>query len=349
MLKAMSPEWRQIAGERGLAAASPNVAHALEKALDGSDLCLEEGLTLAAGEGNDLVALVKVADELRRRAVGDQITYVVNRNLNFTNVWIVGCALCGFSRGPDSPDAYFHSTDALLAKSLEAVERGATEVCIQGGLPKDLDGYYYVQLLRAIKARLPELHVHAYSPMEITYGVEKTRLPLRDYLLMLKEAGLNSIPGTAAEILDDNVRRSLSPNKLKVRQWIEVIRTAHTLGIPSTSTMMYGHTESPEVVRRPNHLDPLANFQFVGTQRSAHIVVENFSGCSRNTVQTSFLQHQQVIAQRETRFFHAVCDFHGRIGMPMKFWQARLDGPKEMDVIISVAILREPALDAHLR
>jgi 7,8-didemethyl-8-hydroxy-5-deazariboflavin synthase CofH subunit len=166
--------------------------------------------------------------------------------LNFTNVCIVGCAFCGFSRGPDSPDAYFHSTDTLVAKSVEAVERGATEVCIQGGLPKDLDGYYYVQLLRAIKARLPELHVHAYSPMEITYGVEKTRLPLREYLLMLREAGLDSIPGTAAEILDDSVRKSLSPNKLKVRQWIEVIRTAHNLGIPSTSTMMYGHTELPE-------------------------------------------------------------------------------------------------------
>jgi len=171
---------------------------------------------------------------------------VVNRNLNFTNVCIVGCAFCGFGRGADAPDAYFHSTDTLVAKSVEAVERGATEVCIQGGLPKDLDGYYYVQLLRAIKARLPDLHVHAYSPMEITYGVEKTRLPLREYLVMLKEAGLNSIPGTAAEILDDEVRRSLSPNKLKVRQWIEIIRTAHSLGIPTTSTMMYGHTELPE-------------------------------------------------------------------------------------------------------
>ena len=210
------------------------------------DLGFEEGLTLATVEGNDLLALVKVADELRRRVVGDHITYVVNRNLNFTNICIVGCSFCGFSRGADSPDAYFHSTDALLAKSIEAVERGATEVCIQGGLPKDLDGYYYVNLLRAIKARLPELHVHAYSPMEITYGVEKTRLPLRDYLVMLKEAGLNSIPGTAAEILDDNVRRSLSPNKLKVRQWIEIIRMAHSLGIPTTSTMMYGHTEAPE-------------------------------------------------------------------------------------------------------
>jgi len=246
MLKPASLEWREIPWERALSAARPDVAGPLEKALAGLDLGMEEGLTLAKVEGNDLLALVKVADEIRRRVVGDRITYVVNRNLNFTNVCIVGCAFCGFSRGPDSPDAYFHSTDTLVAKSVEAVELGATEVCIQGGLPKDLDGYYYVELLRAIKARLPDLHVHAYSPMEITYGVEKTRLPLREYMLMLKEAGLNSIPGTAAEILDDQVRKSLSPNKLKVRQWIEVVRMAHGLGIPSTSTMMYGHTELPE-------------------------------------------------------------------------------------------------------
>ncbi|HTR36715.1 MAG TPA: 5-amino-6-(D-ribitylamino)uracil--L-tyrosine 4-hydroxyphenyl transferase CofH [Bryobacteraceae bacterium] len=246
MLKPASLEWREIPWERALRAARPNVANPLEKALAGEEIEFGEGLTLANVEGDDLVALVRVADEIRRRVVGDRITYVVNRNLNFTNICIVGCAFCGFSRGPDSPDAYFHSTDTLVAKSVEAVELGATEVCIQGGLPKDLDGYYYVQLLQAIKKRLPDLHVHAYSPMEITYGVEKTRLPLREYLLMLKEAGLNSIPGTAAEILDDAVRRSLSPNKLKVRQWIEIIRTAHSLGIPTTSTMMYGHTEVPE-------------------------------------------------------------------------------------------------------
>jgi 7,8-didemethyl-8-hydroxy-5-deazariboflavin synthase CofH subunit len=178
--------------------------------------------------------------------VGDCITYVVNRNLNFTNICIVGCSFCGFGRAADAPDAYFHSIDSLVAKSVEAVDRGATEVCIQGGLPKDLDGYFYVRLLRAIKSRLPNLHMHAYSPMEIAYGIDKTRLPLRDYLSMLKDAGLNSIPGTAAEILDDSVRKSLSPNKLKVRQWIEIIRTAHSLGIPTTSTMMYGHTELPE-------------------------------------------------------------------------------------------------------
>ncbi len=246
MLNAISREWREIPSDRALMAASPAVARALEKALAGNDLDFNEGMLLATVEGDDLLALIKAADDLRRREVGDRITYVVNRNLNFTNICIVGCAFCGFSRGPDSPDAYFHSTESLVAKSVEAVEHGATEVCIQGGLPKDLDGYYYAQLLRAIKTRLPHLHVHAYSPMEIAYGIDKTHLPLRDYLLMLKNAGLNSIPGTAAEILDDNVRRSLSPNKLKVRQWIDVIRTAHSLGIPTTSTMMYGHTEQPE-------------------------------------------------------------------------------------------------------
>ena len=246
MLNAMNREWRELPLEGALTGASPAVARALEKAVDGNDLGFDEGMALATVEGDDLLALLKVADELRRREAGDRITYVVNRNLNFTNICIVGCAFCGFSRGPDSPDAYFHSTETLVAKSVEAVERGATEVCIQGGLPKDFDGYYYVQLLRAIKARLPRLHVHAYSPMEITYGIDKTRMPLRDYLMMLKEAGLNSIPGTAAEILDDDVRKSLSPNKLKARQWINVMRTAHSLGIPTTSTMMYGHTERPE-------------------------------------------------------------------------------------------------------
>ncbi|HLW43568.1 MAG TPA: 5-amino-6-(D-ribitylamino)uracil--L-tyrosine 4-hydroxyphenyl transferase CofH, partial [Candidatus Acidoferrales bacterium] len=190
-------------------------------------------------------------------------TYVVNRNLNFTNVCIVGCAFCGFSRGPNSPDAYFHSTETLVTKCVEAVERGATEVCIQGGLPRDLDGYYYVNLLRAIKSRLPTLHIHAYSPMEIAYGVEKTGMPLRDYLLMLKAAGLGSIPGTAAEILDDEVRRALSPNKLTVRQWVEIIRAAHELGLPSTSTMMYGHVERPEHWIR--HL-----FLLRGIQRDTH-------------------------------------------------------------------------------
>jgi len=246
MLTIKDPRWQEISWEQALRAASPTVANILESALAAKDLNFDDGLALCAATDGDLLAVVKIANELRRRAVGDRITYVVNRNINFTNVCIVGCAFCGFSRGPRSADAYFHSTESLVAKSVEAVGLGASEVCIQGGLPRDLDGSYYASLLRAIKSRLPDLHVHAYSPMEIVYGVEKTGMDLRQYLRTLKVAGLGSIPGTAAEILDDKVREMLSPNKLKVRQWIDVIRTAHELGIPSTSTMMYGHAEMPE-------------------------------------------------------------------------------------------------------
>jgi 7,8-didemethyl-8-hydroxy-5-deazariboflavin synthase CofH subunit len=246
VLKPIDPRWREVSWEEAFRTASPAVAAVLERALAGKDLDFDDGLTLCGATNEDLLAVVKIADELRRRAVGDRVTYVVNRNLNFTNVCIVGCAFCGFGRGPRSSDAYFHSVDSLVAKSVEAVERGATEVCIQGGLPRDLNGAYYADLLRAIKLRLPNLHLHAYSPMEIVYGVEKTGRSLPEHLRSLKEAGLGTIPGTAAEILDDDVRRALSPNKLKVHQWIEVIRTAHALGIPTTSTMMYGHTEEPQ-------------------------------------------------------------------------------------------------------
>jgi FO synthase len=244
--KAMDPRWQETSLEQALRAATLPLARTLEKSLEGGALDFEEGLALTEVQGDDLLALVKAADELRRRTVGDCVTYVVNRNLNFTNVCTVGCAFCGFSRGPGAPDAYFHSTETLVRKSVEAVERGATEVCIQGGLPRDLHGGYYAELLRAIKKELPGLHIHAYSPMEIVYGTDKTGMALPDYLLMLKDAGLGSIPGTAAEILDDEVRRQLSPNKLKVHQWVDVVRAAHGSGIPSTCTMMYGHTERPE-------------------------------------------------------------------------------------------------------
>jgi len=222
------------------------VAGILEDALAGRELGFKEGLLLAQVDGPDLQALVKVADELRRRTKGDIITYVVNRNINFTNLCIVGCTFCGFSRTPKATDAYFLSLDQIVAKAVEAKAHGATEVCIQGGLPRDLDGSFYREILRAIKAELPDMHTHAFSPMEIAYGMEKTGLPLQGYLEMLKEAGLNSLPGTAAEVLDDEIRQKLSPRKLKVQQWVEIVKTAHRLGIPTTSTLMYGHLEGPE-------------------------------------------------------------------------------------------------------
>lgn len=229
-----------------LRACHPAVARTLAKAMEGGELDLSDGLLLADVNGPDLQALVKTADELRRRAVGETITYVVNRNINFTNVCKVGCAFCGFGRGQRAAGAYRLSIEEIVAKAVQGRELGATEVCIQGGLPPDLDGFFYRDILRAIKAAIPDLHIHAFSPMEIDYGVEKTRLPLPEYLQMLKENGLGSIPGTAAEILDDEIRQALSPNKLKVRRWVEIVRTAHRLGIPTTSTMMYGHVEQPE-------------------------------------------------------------------------------------------------------
>jgi len=229
-----------------LRAAHPEIRAALESALEGRELGFNEGLRLARADGDDLTALVAAADELRSRQVGDAITYVVNRNINFTNVCMVGCAFCGFARGPNATDAYSLSIEQIVAKAAEAWNAGATEVCIQGGLPKDFDGFFYRDILRGIKAALPGMHIHAFSPMEICYGVERTGLNLPEYLSMLKENGLGTIPGTAAEILDDEVRSALSPNKLKVVQWIEVVRTAHSLGIRSTSTMMYGHVETPD-------------------------------------------------------------------------------------------------------
>jgi len=221
------------------------IRECLETALGGAELSFEQGMKLATAEGAALDALVAAADRLRRETVGDSITYVVNRNINFTNVCFVGCSFCGFARGPGAADAYSFSLEEVVRRAREAWDRGATEVCIQGGLPRDLDGFFYRDLLRAVKHTIPEMHVHAFSPMEIDYGVAKTGMALREYLRMMKDEGLGSIPGTAAEILDDRVRQELSPNKLPAARWVEIITVAHELGIPTTSTMMYGHVEEP--------------------------------------------------------------------------------------------------------
>jgi 7,8-didemethyl-8-hydroxy-5-deazariboflavin synthase CofH subunit len=221
------------------------VARILDRALEGRELTRDEGVILAELPPDAVGPLTAVADEVRRCRVGDIITYVVNRNINFTNVCIIGCKFCAFSTGPNAPDAYDLTLEQIAVKAAEAWERGATEVCIQGGLPRDLDGYHYRDILRAVKRATPKMHVHAFSPMEVVYGVEKTGMPLADYLAMLKDEGLGSLPGTAAEILDDGVRQLLSRLKVTVKQWVEVITTAHRLGIPTTSTMMYGHVEEP--------------------------------------------------------------------------------------------------------
>lgn len=223
-----------------------SVARTLDRALRGEELNFEDGLRLAQTTGAELESLVLAADRVRRERVGEHITYVVNRNINFTNVCFVGCRFCAFSRAPREKDAYFHSFEEIARRASEAWELGAREVCVQGGLPRDLDPYYYRDLLRVIKQATPRMHIHAFSPMEVVYGVELTGMALVDYLAMLKDAGLGTLPGTAAEILDDAVRHQIERIKLKTNQWVEVITTAHRLGIPTTSTMMYGHLESEE-------------------------------------------------------------------------------------------------------
>jgi FO synthase len=227
--------------------AAPATRAALEQVLttlDGGSLTREQCLLLAAAEGDDLVALVAAADQLRRALVGDTVTYVINRNINFTNICWVGCKFCAFSRGPREADAYFLTLEQLAQKTREAWHRGATEVCIQGGLPRGLPPFYYRDLLRAVKDAVPLMHAHAFSPMEVAYGVELTGMSTRDYLLMLRDNGLDTMPGTAAEILDDEVRGLISRNKLMTAQWREIVTTAHRCGIPTTSTLMYGHVEN---------------------------------------------------------------------------------------------------------
>src|SRR5215471_19299750 len=213
---------------------------------DGAALSLEQSYELANAEGDDLLALLVAADRLRSELAGNIVTYVVNRNINFTNICFVGCKFCAFSRGPREADTYFFNPQRVAEKAVEAWNLGATEVCIQGGLPRGLDPLYYRDILRAVKTAVPTMHIHAFSPMEIVYGVELTGMPLQDYLCMLRDNGLNTLPGTAAEILDDDVRAVLSRNKLSTGQWETVIRTAHKCDIRSTSTLMYGHVESPE-------------------------------------------------------------------------------------------------------
>src|SRR5579864_5599892 len=239
-----SIEWSDLAPR-----ISPQSRAALEQVmetLDGGVLTREQCSLLANAEGDDLLGLLVAADALRRELAGNIVTYVVNRNINFTNVCFVGCKFCAFSRGPRESDTYFLDPQQVAAKAVEAWELGATEVCIQGGLPRGLPPFYYRDILRAVKAAVPAMHIHAFSPMEMVYGVELTGMPLRDYLMMLRDNGLGTLPGTAAEILDDDVRHVLSRNKLTTAQWQEIIRTAHSCGIRSTSTLMYGHVERPE-------------------------------------------------------------------------------------------------------
>jgi FO synthase len=224
----------------------PEVAAALAKAQRGVVLDDDEALLLFDTTGVELEALAEAADEVRAVRVGDTVTYVVNRNLNFTNVCYTGCRFCAFAQRRDDPDAYNLSLEQIADRAEEAWQDGATEICMQGGIHPDLPGDYYFEVLDAVKGRVPDLHVHAFSPMEVVNGATRLGIGVREWLQEAKRRGLGSVPGTAAEILDDEIRWVLTKGKLPTAQWLEVITTAHALAIPTTSTMMFGHVDEPK-------------------------------------------------------------------------------------------------------
>jgi len=231
--------------EKLLDAAQSTVRRALEDALQGHELSQAQGEALLSCTDSELPALLAVANQIRRERVGDTVSFVVTRNINFTNVCYMGCRFCGFARHRQAEDAYWLSLDEIVKRAEVAAQRGATELCLQGGLHPNLPDTWYKDVLLAIKKRLPTIHLHAFSPFEIWYGAQKRRLSTEDFLLELIEAGLGSIPGTAAEILDTEVRKQLTRNKLSAEDWIKTIKTAHRLGLRSTATMMYGHVDAP--------------------------------------------------------------------------------------------------------
>ena len=226
---------------------------------DPGNLSDEHALTLMTADGDLLREVCRLADDLRKDTVGDDVTYVVNRNINFTNVCYVGCRFCAFAQRRTDADAYSLSLDEVADRAEEAWELGASEVCMQGGIDPELPADAYFELVTAVKQRVPDMHVHAFSPMEVVNGTARTGLSIEDFLLKAREAGLGSLPGTAAEILDDEVRWVLTKGKLPARTWIEVVSTAHRLGIPTTSTMMYGHVDNPR--HWVGHLRVLAKIQ----------------------------------------------------------------------------------------
>jgi FO synthase len=241
-------------------AVSDDVRHLLEGALRGDELSPCDAERLLTVQGLDFHALIAAADLARKQDCGDDVSYVICRNINFTNICYVGCSFCGFARHKDDPiDAFDRSHEEILEKCQNAIERGATEVCIQGGIHPNKTHQHYRDILLAIKAVHPDLHIHAYSPEEIDFGHRKSGMKLEEYLQWLIDAGLGTMPGTAAEILDDEIRDILSPNKLKTDRWVEIIKAAHGLGLRSTSTLMYGHIEKPRHIAA--HLELLREIQ----------------------------------------------------------------------------------------
>ena len=237
----------------------PVVSDILNQSLDSKNISIEQAVELFHTKGTEMIMTTMVADMLRRTKVGDKVTYVINRNINFTNVCIKRCGFCAYSRDFRNDEGYFLPISEVVRRAEEASKLGATEICIQAGLPPQMDGLLYVDICKAIKKELPDMHIHAFSPEEVMYGCSRSGLSVKEYLSMLKEAGLGSLPGTAAEILDQDLRDLISPGRISVADWINVITTAHRLKIPTTSTIMYGHVETTE--HKAKHLELIKSIQ----------------------------------------------------------------------------------------
>ncbi len=287
-----------------------------------------QALTLMTADGAALEAVRRIADDLRRDTVGDEVTYVVNRNINFTNVCYTGCRFCAFAQRRTDADAYSLSLDEVADRAEQAWADGATEVCMQGGIDPELPGTGYFDLVAAVKRRVPQMHVHAFSPMEIVNGASRAGMPIRDWLVAAQEAGLDTIPGTAAEILDDEVRWILTKGKLPSATWIEVVTTAHRLGLRSSSTMMYGHVDNP--THWVTHLRVLARIQ-------------DETGGFTEFVPLPFVHHSSPIylagiarpgpTLRDNTAVHAVSRIllHGRIDHIQTSWvKLGVDGTRSM-------------------
>lgn len=255
--------WVHGDGRAGYDHVSPDLARILDRSMTGTPPTRDEIERLFRARGEEVDAIAWVADQIRARVCGDVVTYVVNRNINYTNLCYFRCGFCGFSKGPKSlnlrGDPYLLSTDDVVQRSQEAWDRGATEVCLQGGIHPDFSGDFYAGIVEGIKSRLPEMHVHGFTALEVWQGAQTLGVSVRDLLVRLRDAGLGTLPGTAAEVLDDRVRLHLCPDKIRTSQWAEVHITAHELGLRSNNTLMFGHIDGP--ASWANHLEVARQIQ----------------------------------------------------------------------------------------
>jgi len=239
--------------------ADPIVSEILNNVLSEKEISEVDALRLYNTTEIDFHLVGLVADEIRRRRVGDIVSYVVNRNINFTNVCIKQCGFCAFSRDFREEEGYFLPTEEIVRRAKEAHQLGATEVCVQAGLPPDMEGDLYEKICREIKKEIPDIHIHGFSPEEILYGATRSETSIEEFLKRMKEAGVDTLPGTSAEILDQKLRDKISPGRISVKDWEKVIKTAHKMGINTTSTMMFGHLETLE--DRVSHIAKLREIQ----------------------------------------------------------------------------------------